>query len=176
MGFGMTAAGDLLSAIDAFVQSQKRIHGADRRYEWRPGYSQHEVVASFPLEFGGEMPKAARLEIVGFPRTTELKFRIALCYSAAICRLDYTDETHPNTHRKTEDKIPPHVTGPHFHSWALNRRFFKGASTPPKLHNAEPFTLEARFDSILRWFCDMAHIDQLPGGHLIELPRRDSLL
>jgi hypothetical protein len=172
----MAMVDDLLSAVDAFVSAPKRILGADEPYIWGNGYNPLEVKARFPIEVGGESPDAARLEIIGFPNASELKFRVSLCYSAAISRLDYTDETHPNTRRESGDSIPPLVTGPHYHSWALNRRFFKGVSKAPQLHNASEFLMRAQFGSILRWFCQEMNIDQPPGGHLIDLPRRERLL
>lgn len=172
----MVTAADLAAAVDKFVAAKKTIYGANLPYQWMKGYSPYEVVVKFPLEVDGELLPAARLEVVGFPRAQELKFRLCLCFSAAICRLDYTDEIHPNAMRVGEDGIPPMVSGPHYHSWGLNRRFFKGVSTAPKLHNAKPFNMHAQFDSILRWFCSEANIDQPSGGHLIALPLRDSLL
>jgi hypothetical protein len=91
--------------------------------------------------------------------------------------LDYTDEYHPNSLLIDGDGIPAAVNGPHYHSWRINRRFFKGASLAPKLHNAEPFVNQARtFDAVLRWFCDDTKIVGLPPSHFIELPRRDTLL
>jgi len=172
----MAGKADLLEALDAFVAEPKRIIGAVAAYTWGPGYSAQERMVEFPLEYRGEGDKAARLALVGFPAATELKFRISLCYNAAICRLDYTDETHPNNRRQASDNLPPSVRGPHFHSWELNRRFFKGASTVPRLELAEGFTVTGGFDSLLRWFCSRANIEQPPNGHYISLPTRDTLL
>lgn len=172
----MATVTDLMAVIDAFVSAPKRILGADLPYQWRDGYSQYERVAKFPIEFGGQSSDAARFEVVGFPQSPEPKFRLSLVYITCICRLDYTDETHPNTMRDSMDNVPPFVSGPHYHSWALNRRFFKGVSTVQKLHNAELFQMRSSFDSILRWFCQETNIEQLSGGHLIELPPRDRLL
>lgn len=120
----MTTAKELIDAVDAFVAAPKTIHGAFEPYTWGPGYNQFERKTSFPLEVGGELPEAARLEIVGFPQAQALCFRLSLCYNAAICRLDYTDETHANTMKTEAEGLPFEVTGPHFHSWRLNRRFF----------------------------------------------------
>jgi hypothetical protein len=170
------AAADLAAAIGAFVAAPKRIHGASQPYQWLQGYSQHERHVAFPIEVNGELPQGARLLVVGFPQSRQLKFRLSLCFSAAICRLDYTDETHPNTLRMERDGIPAVVTGPHYHSWPLNKRFFRGAARPPDLHNASTFSMQSGFDSILRWFCHETNIEQLDGGHFIQLPPRDRLL
>jgi hypothetical protein len=172
----MVSAADLAAAVEAFVAAPKRIHGADQSYEWRQGYSQYERQVSFPIEINGELPEAARLLIVGFPQSRDMKFRLCLCFNAAICRLDYTDETHPNSQRIPADGVPPIVQGPHYHSWPLNRRFFKGVSKAPELYNAATFAMQSSFDSILRWFCHDMNIEQLNGGHLIQLPPRDRLL
>jgi hypothetical protein len=172
----MAGKADLLEALDAFVAEPKRIIGSEASYTWSPGYSALERQVDFPLEYRGEGDKAARLTLVGFPAATEMKFRISLCYNAAICRLDYTDETHPNSRRLFTDNLPSLVTGPHFHSWEINRRFFKGASTVPRLDLAEPFTVAGGFDSLLRWFCSRTNIEQPPSGHYISLPKRETLL
>jgi hypothetical protein len=172
----LATAKELIEAVEAFLRAQKSIHGAYEPYTWGPGYSQFERKTSFPIEMNGELPEAARLEIIGFPSATSLKFRLSLCFNCAVCRLDYTDETHANTLATRADAIPYSVTGPHFHSWELNRRFLRGMSTAFELRNAEPFPLNANFDSILRWFCQRTNIDQLGRNHLIELPRRDRLL
>jgi hypothetical protein len=172
----MAANVDLVSIIDHFMQADKTVLGVDQPYAWADGYSRHEKVARFPLEVEGEQP-GARLEIVGFPNTNELRFRISLCFQGAICRLDYTDEYHQNSLRLDEDGIPYVVNGPHYHTWRANRRFFKGVSVAPKLHNAEVFRPPARtFDAILRWFCNDTRINGLGPNHLIELPRRETLL
>jgi hypothetical protein len=169
-------AKELIEAVEAFLRAQKSIQGAHESYTWGPGYNQFERKTSFPIEVNGELPQAARFEIIAFPSATSLKFRLTLCFNCAVCRLDYTDETHLNTYSTPADGIPYSVTGPHFHSWELNRRFLKGAATAMELHNAERFSMSASFDSILRWFCQRTNIDQLRGGHLIELPPRDRLL
>lgn len=172
----MATSKDLAAAIERFMGAPKRIMGADEPYEWTRGYSQFERMTSFPIELDGEAPQAARFQVVGFPMSPQLKFRLVLCYSACVCRLDYTDETHVNSQRLPSDSIPAIVSGPHYHSWPLNRRFFKGSATAPRLHNAELFSMQASFDSILRWFCQQVNILPLNGGHLIVLPQRDRLI
>jgi len=167
---------DIASAIDVFMDAEKTIIGADQPYVWGEGYNPHERVVKFPLEVAGEQ-KGARLEVVSFPNEIALKFRLSICFNAAICRLDYTDENHTNTLSAPNDGVPSAVSGPHYHSWRSNRRFFKGSAMAVKLHNAEPFVNQARtFDAILRWFCADTKIRGLPPNHLIELPRRDRLL
>jgi len=172
----MATRAQLLDAVTAFVAAEKMIAGSDMGYQWGPGYSPGEAAAKFPLEVNGELLEGARLEVVGFPEAVDLKFRLSLCFNAAICRLDYTDETHFNTFRLEGEGVPFSVQGPHYHSWPLNRRFFIGASSAPKLHNAVLFTAGTNFDSILRWFCAEVNIAQPPGGHLIGLPPRERLL
>ncbi len=172
----MASQRDLLSALQEFIEAPKRILGADHGYVWGPGYSKHERKAKFPLEINGESEEAARFEVIGFPDSNTLKFRLVLCFNAAVCRLDYTDETHSNSRRIDTDNVPYSVTGPHYHSWPLNRRFFMGQPKAPELHNAEHFEMRGSFDSILRWFCDDVNISPLLGSHLITLPTRETLL
>lgn len=166
---------DLLTAIDAFVRVRKRLVGADGPCEWGVGHNRYEVKTSFPLEVNGELLPSARMEVIGLPQAEGSQFRLTLCFNAAVCRLDFTDEIHPNTDRILEDGVPPSVNGPHFHSWSKNRRFFKGMFKAPELRNAEMFTPRGSFDSNLRWFCQEVNIDQPDGRHVIELPRREGL-
>src|SRR5690242_4421828 len=105
----VVGAFDLLMTVDEFVKAEKRIHGFDQAYQWSSGYSSVEVQCKFPLEVDGELPENTHLLLVGFPAATEIKFRLSLCYSAAVCRLDYTDETHGTTHAEPADNLPPLV-------------------------------------------------------------------
>ncbi|XSC46267.1 hypothetical protein ACF1BQ_010475 [Bradyrhizobium sp. RDT10] len=119
----------------------------------------------------------AQLMVVGFPDAGFLKFRLGILFPGAVCRLDHTDETHPNAHRILEDNVPVMVRGPHYHSWRVNRRFCRAGNLPPKLHNAENFVTGARsFDAILRWFCAENNIVGIGPDHRIELPRPERLL
>jgi len=170
------AAADIAAAVDLFMNTPKIIVGADGPIVWADGYSRHEKVVHFPLQVEGELT-GAKLMIVGFPAATTLKFRAGILFPGAVCRLDYTDETHPNSLSVPADGLPPIVVGPHYHSWRANRRFCRGNSLPAKLHNAESFVNQARtFDSILRWFCGDTRIEGLPPNHRIELPIRETLL
>jgi hypothetical protein len=116
--------------------------------------------------------------IVGFPREPALKFRLGILFPAMICRLDFTDETHQNSLGGFLTRtVPLHVTGPHYHSWPINRRFFRGVTVPPRLHDALPYSGSGRtFDAVLRWLCADTKIDSLPPSHSILLPIRDTLL
>jgi hypothetical protein len=172
----MGAREDVVRAIEKFISSKKHIVGADRGYDWGPGYSPHERKAKFSLDFGGELNDAIRFEVIGFPQAESLKFRLSLCFHTLICRLDYTDETHTNPLDAQKLGCALQVTGPHYHSWPLNRKYFLEYGFDVKLRIAKPFEMEASFDSILRWFCDDMNIDPLPADHLIELPRRERLL
>jgi hypothetical protein len=116
--------------------------------------------------------------VVSFPRERNLKFRLGILFPAMICRLDYTDETHTNSLSGVLlHAVPRTVTGPHYHSWPLNRRFFRGVTVAQKLHDAVPYNEPGRtFDAILRWFCADTNIESLPPGHLIALPAPELLL
>jgi len=159
------------------MASPKRIVGAEFAPQWGPGFTPHEVVAKYPLEIEGEM-RGSQLSVVGFPHQRELKFRLGILFPAMICRLDYTDETHPNSiDGAMSGAVPPIVVGPHYHSWPHNRRFFRGVTKPPELHDAIPYPGNARtFDSVLRWFCADTNIESLPPGHAIALPPPDRFI
>jgi hypothetical protein len=173
----MAANADLLTRIDAFMAAPKRVAGIDSPPPWGPGFSPQEREMKYPLELGGELA-GAYLMIVCFPQERSLKFRVGMLYGGMICRLDYTDETHPNTLDGVRDSgLPAAVVGPHYHSWRLNRRFFHGVTKPPQLHDACPYNEPGRsFDAVLRWFCTDTGIESPPANHRIALPPSDLLL
>jgi hypothetical protein len=170
---GVSTNSDIIAAVDAFMATPKRIVGIDQVPQWGPGRSPQELETKYPLEIEGEQ-RGAQLMIVGFPREPSLKFRLGILFPAMICRLDYTDETHPNSiGGYLNHDLPPIVTGPHYHSWPINREFFHGVAKPPKLWNAVPYTGQARtFDAVLRWFCSDVRIESLPPDHRLCLPLR----
>jgi hypothetical protein len=172
----MATRGEIVAAVTAYMAARKRIIGYDTAPTWGPGFSVHEVVMKYPLEVEGEL--RGQLMVVGFPRERDLKFRLEILLPGPVCRLDYTDETHPNSlEGYTMGLVPLSVTGPHYHSWPVNQRFFRGVTKPPKLHDALPYDEAGRtFDAILRWFCTDTNIESLPGGHLIALPEPSELL
>jgi hypothetical protein len=172
----MATREDMVAAITAYMAARKRIQGFDSAPTWGHGFSVHEAVMKYPLEVGGEL--MGQLWVVGFPRAKALKFRLQIVLDAPICRLDFTDETHPNSiDGYTNGLVPMHVTGPHYHAWPINQRFFRGATRPPKLHDALPYMEPGKtFDAVLRWFCTDTNIDSLPGSHLIGLPEPGTLL
>src|SRR5947209_6695359 len=150
----MAAVAEIVGAIDTFMATPKRIVGYDSAAQWAPGFTPHEVVTKYPLEIDGEL-RGSQLMVVGFPRERSLKFRLGVLFPAMICRLDYTDETHTNSLAGyLAGRVPLEVQGPHYHSWPLNRQFFRGVTVPPKLHDAVLYNQPGRtFDAILRWFC-----------------------
>jgi hypothetical protein len=110
---GMATRGDMVAAITAYMASRKRIVGYDSAPTWGPGFSPHEVVMKYPLEVDGEL--RGQLWVIGFPRAKELKFRLEILMPVPICRLDYTDETHPNSAEGyLMGSVPPVVVGPHY--------------------------------------------------------------
>jgi len=173
----MTTRAERVAILDAFMAERKRIVRPDRQGTWLPGMNNDdERQLSWPLEVDGEQLPDASLMIIGYPRETVLCFRLQILCPAAVCRLDFTDETHGNPLPLLED-LPALVQGPHWHSWPINRLFFFQFDHPVRLRNAVPFDGAGRqFDAILRWFCQENNIDQPPPDHLIELPRLDTLL
>jgi hypothetical protein len=167
----------LAGAIDAFMAAQKRIVGFDAPPRWGPGFNPYERVMKYPLEIGGEQ-SGPQLMVVCFPREPGVKFRLGILVPATlVCRLDFTDEAHPNSADAVRaGTVPPIVIGPHYHTWPLNRRFCRGAAGPARLHDAEPFAAAGSFDATLRWFCADTNIEPLPPGHLIGLPGLDLLV
>ena len=171
----MPTVAEIAVAVDNFMGRPKRIVGTDELPAWGPGHTRHELATYYPLEVEGE--QFARLMVVGFRRERSLKFRLGILFPPMVCRLDYTDEYHPNTVDGVLDLgLPPYVDGPHYHSWPLNRRFFHRIASPIDLHDAMPYAEPGRsFDAILRWFCMDTQIESLPANHRIELPTPDQM-
>ena len=98
----MTSAADVVSAVDGLLSTPKLLVGADAPPTWAQGHSPQEQVIYLPLEIKGEQT-GAKLMVVGFPRERSLKFRLGILFPGSVCRLDYTDETHPNMLRLPQD-------------------------------------------------------------------------
>jgi hypothetical protein len=137
----MSGSPNLLDVIDRMMAAPKIAGGVDLPPIWRDGWPGQEPAASFPLEIEGELRglEGMRLLVVGLPDAPGLQFRLGILLQGSVCRLDHTDEVHANSYRMPEDALPPLVRGPHYHSWILNRRFFKGVTSPPLLRNAESY-------------------------------------
>src|ERR1700730_19037151 len=121
------------------MAARKCIVGHDSAPQWGPGFSAYEAVMKYPLEIENEL-RGAQLMVVGFPRERDLKFRLGILFPAMICRLDYADETHTNSIDGVLLRAVPYaVQGPHYHSWPLNRRFFRGVTLPQTLLDAGPY-------------------------------------
>src|SRR5439155_1918051 len=101
----MPTAAEIIEAVDAFMVSPKAIVGADSPPHWGPGWTEHERVMKYPVEVAGEQ-RGAQLMVVCFPRHRDLRFRLGILFPAMICRIDYTDETHPNTIDAILDGLP----------------------------------------------------------------------
>ena len=171
---------DMADSIDAFLRCQKRLLGVDVPSKWEQGWENKERFAAYPIEVDGELSDA-KLEIACLNTQDNIQFRIGIYIPFCISRLDYTDEVHQNTLAGWDDNIPQLVRGPHYHSWSLNKRFFKGATQAPRLRNACRFPngrdlKRSDFDSILRWFLAEHGIESLPSNHAIALPPKDWLL
>jgi len=171
----MTGGPSTLALLDAFMAADKRIIGADKEPPFQIGYSRFERVAKYPLEIAGEQP-GAHFTVTCNPGRPPPFFRLQILFPAAVARLDFTDEYHVNSQREPLDGIGYSVRGPHYHSWPINRRFYKSISKPVELENAIPLPDCGRtFDAVLRWFCQDNKIESLPANHQIALPMRKSL-
>lgn len=173
----MTPTSDMLLWLEAFTLAEKEIVSPTVALPWLPGHSLHEKVVRYPLSVVGEI--TGELQVTAFPAAKDLTFRLALLGNdTCVCRLDYTDETHPNDLDDVRaGLVPPDVVGPHIHPWQVNRRFFETQVKAIKLHNALPLGEVFRsFDAGLRWFCSETKIFQPPGNHAIALPKPERML
>ncbi len=168
----------MLNRVDHVIAARKRIVNSDAPPVWGHTWNTSlgdELVARYPLAVEDEIVGAQFL-LVGMPNAPGTQFRLGILMHGCVCRLDCTDETHANSPALAGDDVPPIVSGPHYHSWDKNRRFFRGLSTAPQLRNAAPYVGAISFDSALRWFCAETNIEPLPHDHRLQLPLRTRLI
>jgi hypothetical protein len=169
-----------LPELDAFMAAQKRIVNPHVQTVWVPHHIAGEKIMSWLLEIGGEIHPHARIAVTAslIPRDA-MFFRLQVLCPMALCRLDHTDEFHPNPLTCDVPGLPNSVEGLHLHPWVPNRRYFE---VPPhsgavELRIAVPFEEPVQsFGNALRWFCNQARIEPLPPNHVVELPDPDQLL
>jgi hypothetical protein len=68
-----------VATIDAFMNAEKRLLGADGPLLWGPGRNINERVLRLPIEVNGEL-LGQSLAIIGFPRERRLKFRVVIIF------------------------------------------------------------------------------------------------
>lgn len=162
----------IASLVDDFLAAAKEVRGVPT---WRPTghHGQHRLVC--PLFVGGESV-GATLDITAYPNQAELQFTINLIFERCIWRLEHGGtEQHTNSLDAPHDLMGAVLDGPHYHSWADNRRFSTRRELPKRLHNARLTDPEiASFEAALEWFCRQTSIVTPPPG-VIVWPRRDEL-
>lgn len=170
----MAPAPDTREIVDALLAAEKRLTGEG---EWQ---SDREGVKRFirAIEREGEVTPL-ELVVKAYPRLPQPRFRIVLTIGRAIWRVDFTDELHTNPRNHGRLDIDPPMTaiqGPHYHSWADNRRFATATSLPERLRNARLLPDNVRsYESTLRWLCGATNI-ALGMGDVPDLPTRDTLI
>lgn len=116
------------------------------------------------------------LEVKAYPQTGPECFRIILMGEKAIWRLCCArDAPHTNPLARPQDIKESIISGPHYHSWADNRRYATERSLPDELRIAR--ILDAMsYPSAFRWFCAQTGISGVASLDLPDLPRRERLL
>jgi hypothetical protein len=160
--------------IQRFLAARKTMGGEP---EWNPDpYDDRAQRVTLPLQIDG-LSTNANISVVYYPYYPTLRFRILICTTRCIWRLDHVhDEPHINSFNKPRDLKEHSFAEPHYHSWDDNKRFCTKFSLPDRLENARITPAGVRtFDSSLRWFCGETNVAQPATGE-IELPRRTRLL
>ena len=75
----MATIAEIVTAVDAFMVTPKRIAGHEVAPQWGPGRSHHERATRYPLEIDGEL-RGAQLLVVCFPHDRDLRFRLGLLF------------------------------------------------------------------------------------------------
>jgi hypothetical protein len=171
----VATAGEFVAAVDAFMATRKTIVGADTALAWAPARDEGCLCIKLPLEINGEQ-HGQTLMVQSCPNSPFVpNFNIMAIWSTAVSRLDFDGTSHGNKVPWIRD-VPAVIHGPHYHPWALNKRFVTNAREHQKLPIAVALPPNIQqFDAALRWFCADNNID-LPRGHRIELPPRTRLI
>lgn len=164
---------DIRVLVDRLLQTAKVPTGHPT---WAHEHREGDVRLLLPLLVEGEISEA-NLQIIAYPRSRSLRFRLNLLYGRAICRLDFVDdEEHVNSFKRPDDLQLGPFTCPHYHAWADNRVFATKTSLPERLENARILDSNLKsFPNTFRWFCGQTKID-LSGFDIPELPASDLLL
>jgi len=173
---------NFIAAVDTFIEQPKRLVGANASFVgWMPGRDRDEARLIFPLEIAGEQ-LGHTLIISAFPDSPTLRFRLILMFLGwDVSRLDFDQNVkHANRFPRFAPTfgrgraLPGLVTGPHWHSWQINKETIHSLANPFKLPYALPFTETQQFDASLRWFCAKHSIEL--DHHNIVYPHRVKLI
>jgi hypothetical protein len=168
-----TDRGDIRLTVDRLLATPKLPGG---KGTWADDHREGDMRMLIPLVVDGEVSDL-NLQIIAFPRSRTVQFRLLLLYGRVIVRLDYTHhEEHVNAFNRPADLPAGPFKGPHIHDWADNRHFATKATLPERLENAR--LLDGNlltFENVFRWFCGKyaiaTHTFDLP-----VLPKSDRLL
>jgi hypothetical protein len=162
---------DVRALIDALLLGEKALIGYGM---WQQGNREGCHQWSRAVEFLGEI-SGARLEVKAYLHHESLKFRILLNEQRCIWRLDFANDDHTNPLTSPETPGQP-ITGPHYHSWADNRRFATSVALPRRLRIARLLPADIRtFEAAFRWFCSEVRIS-IKATEVPMLPERNVLL
>jgi hypothetical protein len=172
----MPTVPEFLASIDSFLAAPKYVLGADSAPTWQPMRNENGLQIKLPLEIDGEQT-GPFLHVGAFPNHPTLKFCLGIVFADyMVCRLDFELEAvHGNDFSAKALGLPLQVTGPHWHSWEINRQFIKAYGRPFRLHNAKPFESGTmrKFEHVLRWYCSERNIHLADS---IDLPPRTRLI
>ena len=168
-----TVTQDIRVVVDKLLRAEKIPTGKAR---WVDEHRDGDMRLLYPLLMDGELSDA-NLQIIAYPRSASLKFRLNLLYGRAIWRLDYVEnEEHVNSFNRPDDLVLGPFTCKHYHACADNRRFATKSSLPTRLENAR--ILEGNlqtFENAFRWFCGQTKIS-ISELEIPQLPASDRLL
>lgn len=166
-------ASDIRVVVDRLLRAEKTPTG---QATWADEHREGDMRLLYPLLMDGEISDAI-LQIIAYPRSRSLRFRLNLLYGRAVWRLDYVeDEEHVNSFNRPDDLIIGPFTGPHYHAWADNRRFATKSSLPERLENARLLEDNLQtFSNTFRWFCGQTKID-ISGTEVPDLPISDQMI
>jgi hypothetical protein len=163
---------DIRVLIDRFLATDKTLVGAS---DWQPDQN-GALRWRVNVAVAGEIRHGFALEVKAYPELGRDRFRIILMAEKAIWRLDCADDApHNNPLSGPADIREQIIKGPHYHSWADNRRFATAKALPNELHIARVFE-GCAYRSAFRWFCSETGIAGIPSLDLPELPRSGRLV
>jgi hypothetical protein len=166
------ATPSIVTLIDGWLRAEKTLGGIP---QWQDAGHHGQWRLVVPLLIDG-VSTGLEIEICAYPNREPLRFGIVIKQPKCIWRVEYDlTAVHVNSLNAPKDILSTLIEGPHYHSWADNRRFVATNSLPKSMKNARklPDSIKS-FEAAFEWFCRETNI-QLPPPGTIRLPARTEL-
>jgi hypothetical protein len=168
--FNLSGSRHAREVVDDFLACDKTLEGTA---DWQDFGEESRL--KWPISVDGILTDAS-LDATAYPFAGLYPFTITLNFPPCIWRLEhgpgYLRHDNPLEEMSQFDRT---LWGPHYHSWADNRRLAKANALPPELEWARQLPEEIRkFEHAIRWLCGETKI-MIRTEQVIELPPKGFL-